>query len=42
MTIREKAALAEKAARDELPDDFGILKELAEKVCYHNAKAMIQ
>ena len=35
------AWLAEKAARDELPDDFAILKELAEKICYQNAKAII-
>lgn len=36
------AWLAEKAARDELPERFETLKELAEKVCYFNAKAMIQ
>jgi len=35
------AWLAEKAAHDEMPSDFGILKELAEKVCYYNAKAII-
>ena len=35
------AWLAEKAARDEMPSDFGILKDLAEKVCYYNAKAII-
>ena len=34
--------LAEKAARDELPSDFGILRDLAEKVCYHNAKILIK
>ena len=33
--------LAEKAARDEMPSDFETLKSLAEKVCYHNAKALI-
>lgn len=36
------AYLAEKASCDELPEDFEILKDLAEKVCYYNAKAMIQ
>ena len=35
------AWLAEKAARDEMPSDFDTLKELAEKVCYYNAKAII-
>ena len=35
------AWLAEKAARDEMPSDFGILKDIAEKVCYYNAKAII-
>ena len=35
------AWLAEKAARDEMPSDFDTLKELAENVCYSNAKAMI-
>ena len=34
--------LAEKAARGEMPSDFAVLKDLAEKVCYHNAKAIIQ
>ena len=33
--------LAEKAARMELPDNFGTLKDLAEKVCYSNAKSII-
>ena len=33
--------LAEKAGRGELPTDFAILKDLAEKICYHNAKAII-
>lgn len=33
--------LAEKAARDEMPSDFDILKDIAEKVCYYNAKAII-
>ena len=33
--------LAEKAACDEMPSDFDTLKELAEKVCYHNAKTII-
>ena len=33
--------LAEKAARMELPDNFGTLKDLAEKVCYFNAKSII-
>jgi len=33
--------LAEKASRDEMPQDFETLKSLAEKVCYHNAKALI-
>ena len=36
------AWLAEKAARGEMPDDFVALKELAEKVCFRNAMAMIQ
>ena len=35
------AFLAEKAARDEMPSDFEILKNLAEKVCYSNAKAFL-
>ena len=35
------AWLAEKAARDEMPSDFDTLKELAEKVCYYNAKTII-
>ena len=35
------AFLGEKAARDEMPSDFGILKNLAEKVCYRNAKALL-
>ncbi|MBQ9337702.1 MAG: glucuronate isomerase [Lentisphaeria bacterium] len=34
--------LAEKAARDEMPSDFAVLEDLAKKVCYHNAKAIIQ
>lgn len=33
--------LAEKAAKDEMPSDFGTLLKLAENVCYHNAKAII-
>lgn len=36
------AWLAEKAARDEMPSDFNILKDMAEKVCYRNAKAIIK
>ena len=36
------AWLAEKAARDEIPSDFSILKDVAEKVCYYNAKAIIK
>ncbi|MBP5638490.1 MAG: glucuronate isomerase [Victivallales bacterium] len=35
------AWLAEKAAREEIPSDYSILKDIAEKVCYFNAKAMI-
>lgn len=35
------AWLADKACRDEMPSDFAMLKELAEKVCYYNAKAII-
>ena len=34
--------LAEKAERDEFPDDWMILKNLAEAVCYNNAKTMIR
>ena len=34
--------LAEKAARDEMPSDFGTLVKLAENVCYNNAKAIIK
>lgn len=34
--------LSEKAGRGELPDDFEILKDLAEKICYCNAKAIIK
>ena len=34
--------LAEKTARDEMPSDFAVLEDLAKKVCYHNAKAIIQ
>ena len=36
------AWLAEKAGRGELPDDFEVLKNLAEKICYYNAKAIIK
>ena len=35
------AWLAEKAAKDELPPNISILQNLAEKVCYYNAKAII-
>ena len=34
--------LAEKTARMELPDNFDTLKDLAGKVCYFNAKSIIQ
>ena len=34
--------LAEKAAKDEMPSDFGTLLKHAENVCYNNAKAIIK
>jgi len=36
------AWLAEKAARGEMPSEFELLKDVAEKVCYLNAKAIIK